>query len=590
MTESQSPSVASNKPISKTRTDDSGALPRPDRSIVLVGLMGAGKTTIGRRLAQKLGLGFVDADVEIERAAGESIPEIFERHGEAAFREGERRVIARLLEGERRVLATGGGAFMDESTRALIAEQGISIWLHAELDVLMRRVARRNNRPLLKQGDPRATMERLIAERYPVYATADIKVESIEGPHETVVDDVLALLDTYCRSAADNAPETGKRHRDTKMSDNSSIKTVRVDLAERSYDILVGPDLIANAGTHLKPLLRRARVAIVTDETVAGFHLAALTASLDAQAIRHDEIILPPGEATKCFSALQHLTEWLLETGIERGDLVIALGGGVIGDLTGFAAAITRRGVDFAQIPTTLLSQVDSSVGGKTGINTAQGKNLVGAFYQPRLVLADTGALETLPMRELLAGYAEVVKYGLINDRPFFDWLETNLDAIKAGDVATRTYAIVKSCEAKANIVAMDERESNVRALLNLGHTFGHALEAATGFSQKLVHGEGVAIGMALAFDLSARLGLCSGQDATRLRHHLERAGLPNKLADIEGPLPDADGLIALMGQDKKVVDGKLTFILARGIGEAFITHDVDPAVLRDMLSHRKTA
>lgn len=368
------------------------------------------------------------------------------------------------------------------------------------------------------------------------------------------------------------------------------VKTVRVELADRGYDILVGPKLIAHAGEHLKPLLRRARVAIVTDETVASFHLKTLEASLDAAGIRHEAIVMPPGEATKRFSELQRLTEWLLETGVERGDLVIALGGGVIGDLTGFAASITRRGVDFAQIPTTLLSQVDSSVGGKTGINTPQGKNLVGAFYQPRLVLADTSALETLPMRELMAGYAEVVKYGLINDRPFFDWLEANLDAIKAGDVAARTHAIVKSCEAKAHIVAMDERESNVRALLNLGHTFGHALEAATGFSDRLVHGEGVAVGMALAFDLSVRLGLCPGQDALRLRRHLERAGLPNKLADVPGTLPDADGLIALMGQDKKVVDGKLTFILARGIGEAFITRDVDAAELRALLKERETA
>ncbi|MGB5950445.1 MAG: 3-dehydroquinate synthase [Parvibaculum sp.] len=368
------------------------------------------------------------------------------------------------------------------------------------------------------------------------------------------------------------------------------VKTVRVALGERAYDIHVGPKLIARAGEFLKPLLRRARVAIVTDETVARFHLPALVRGLDTAGIAHDAIVLPPGEGTKCFAQLQHLTEWLLEKGVERGDLVIALGGGVIGDLTGFAASITRRGVDFAQIPTTLLSQVDSSVGGKTGINTPQGKNLVGAFYQPRVVLADTSALETLPMRELLAGYAEVVKYGLINDRPFFDWLEANVERIKAGDVAARTHAIVKSCEAKAAIVAADERESNVRALLNLGHTFGHALEAATGFSDRLVHGEGVAVGMALAFDLSARLGLCSGQDVIRVRRHLEKAGLPKSLADVPGALPDADELISLMGQDKKVVDGKLTFILARGIGEAFITRDVDPAALRTLLREREAA
>jgi len=370
----------------------------------------------------------------------------------------------------------------------------------------------------------------------------------------------------------------------------SEVKKVHVELGERGYDIHVGPGLIAHAGEYLKPLLRRDRVAIVTDETVARHHLPTLTASLDASGIAHDEIILPPGEGTKSFAQLEKLTEWLLETGVERGDLVIALGGGVIGDLTGFAASILRRGVDFAQIPTTLLSQVDSSVGGKTGINTRQGKNLAGAFHQPRIVLVDTDALKTLPMRDLLAGYAEVVKYGLINDRDFFDWLEANVDAIKEGDDAARTYAIVKSCEAKAAIVAADERESNVRALLNLGHTFGHALEAATGFSNKLVHGEGVAVGMALAFDYSVRLGLCPSQDAVRVHRHLERVGLPCRLADVPGPLPDADGLIALMAQDKKVVDGKLTFILVRGIGEAFITRDAEPGALRALLGEREAA
>ncbi|MEP0709727.1 3-dehydroquinate synthase [Parvibaculum sp.] len=369
-----------------------------------------------------------------------------------------------------------------------------------------------------------------------------------------------------------------------------TTRKVTVELGDRAYDILVGSGLIANAGNHLKPLLRRQRVAIVTDEIVAGLHLPELERSLDGAGIRHSAIRLAPGESTKSFAELEKLTEWLLGEGIERGDLVIALGGGVIGDLTGFAAAILRRGVDFAQIPTTLLSQVDSSVGGKTGINTKQGKNLAGAFHQPRLVLADTDALATLPMREFLAGYAEVVKYGLIGDRDFFDWLEANLDRLKEGDVEARIHAIVKSCEAKAATVAADEREGGVRALLNLGHTFGHALEAATGFSSRLVHGEGVAVGMALAFDLSVRLGLCSGQDAERVRNHLARAGLPSRLADVPGTLPDADGLIALMGQDKKVVDGKLTFILARGIGEAFITRDVDTDALRALLREREPA
>ena len=371
---------------------------------------------------------------------------------------------------------------------------------------------------------------------------------------------------------------------------SNAIRKVPVNLGDRSYDILVSPSVIREAGSHLKPLLRRMRVAIVTDETVASLHLPTLQQSLDGSGIRHSALILSPGEGTKSFAELERLTEWLLAEEIERGDLVIALGGGVIGDLTGFAAAILRRGVDFAQIPTTLLSQVDSSVGGKTGINTRHGKNLAGAFHQPRIVLADTEALATLPMREFLAGYAEVAKYGLIGDRDFFDWLEANINRLKEGDVETRIHAIVKSCEAKAATVAADEREGGIRALLNLGHTFGHALEAATGFSSRLVHGEGVAVGMVLAFQLSAMLGLCPSQDAVRVRNHLASAGLPTSLDDIPGTLPDADGLIALMGQDKKVVDGKLTFILARGIGDAFITRDVDIAVLRTLLSEKKAA
>lgn len=367
-------------------------------------------------------------------------------------------------------------------------------------------------------------------------------------------------------------------------------KTVHVALDKRSYDIHVGSGLIAEAGSHLKPLLRRARTAIITDETVARLHLPTLQKSLEAASIRHDTLALPAGEGTKNFANLERVTGWLLDQGIERGDLVIALGGGVIGDLTGFAAAIARRGMDFAQIPTTLLSQVDSSVGGKTGINTPQGKNLAGAFHQPRLVLADLSALETLPRRDFLAGYAEVVKYGLINDRPFFDWLDENLDKLLQGDETARLYAVEKSCRAKADIVAKDERESNVRALLNLGHTFGHAIEAATGFSDRLVHGEGVAIGMSLAFELSHKLGLCPAQDVIRMQRHLQRAGLPWRLADVTGGLPGPDELISLMGQDKKVVDGALTFILARGIGEAFITRDVPLDKLRDLLAQKENS
>ncbi len=361
-------------------------------------------------------------------------------------------------------------------------------------------------------------------------------------------------------------------------------RKVRVDLPGRAYDILIGAGLIDDAGAALAPLLRRARVAIVTDETVAARHLPRLAAALDRAGIAHQALILPAGEKTKGWDGLIRTVEWLLEARVERGDLVLGFGGGVIGDLTGFAAAVVRRGVRFAQLPTTLLAQVDSSVGGKTGINTAQGKNLVGAFHQPALVIADTGLLSTLPERDFLAGYAEVVKYGLLGDAAFFDWLEAMGPALKAGDAAARVHAVTRSCEMKAGIVMRDETEQGERALLNLGHTFGHALEAATGYSARLLHGEGVSIGCALAFDLSARLGLCAQETPSRVRAHFRAMGLRTDLADIPGDLPDAAALLALMGQDKKVVDGTLTFILARGIGAAFVTRDVPAEAVRSLL------
>lgn len=376
----------------------------------------------------------------------------------------------------------------------------------------------------------------------------------------------------------------------TSLTQESRREKVTVDLGTRSYDIFVGQGLIKEAATYVAPILKRARVVVVTDENVANHHLATLQKSFADNSIACTPFILPPGEKTKNFDQLQNLLSGLMDAGVERGDLVIALGGGVIGDLTGFAASILRRGVDFAQIPTTLLSQVDSSVGGKTGINVPQGKNLVGAFHQPRLVLADTDTLATLPERQFRAGYAEVVKYGLINDLTFFNALEADLTKILEGDVAARTRAIVKSCHAKAKVVAADEHEGGVRALLNLGHTFGHALEAATGFSDRLVHGEGVSIGMVMAFDLSVRLDLCSGQDAIRAAQHLKNAGLPTRLSDIPGDLPDAARLVELMAQDKKVVDGTLTFILARGIGEAFITRDVATNDLLTFMIDQETA
>ena len=350
---------------------------------------------------------------------------------------------------------------------------------------------------------------------------------------------------------------------------------VPVELGERSYEVRIGPGLIDCAGAEIAPLLRRKRVAVVTDETVAGLHLARLTVALEAEGIAVAALALPPGEATKGWPQLARTAEWLLEQKVERRDVVVAFGGGVIGDLVGFAAAVLRRGVRFVQLPTTLLAQVDSSVGGKTGINTAEGKNLVGAFHQPSLVLADTAVLDTLPARDFLSGYGEVVKYGLLGDAGFFDWLEGAGPALAAGDAAARLRAVTRSVEMKAGIVARDETEEGERALLNLGHTFCHALEKATGYSDRLLHGEGVAIGCALAFELSSRLGLCSQEDPSRVRAHLRAMGMKVDMSDIPGDLPGAEALLALMAQDKKVIDGRLRFILARGIGQAFVAEDV---------------
>ncbi len=366
---------------------------------------------------------------------------------------------------------------------------------------------------------------------------------------------------------------------------------VHVPLGARAYDVHVAPGLVARAGGLIAPLLRRPRVAVVTDEAVGALHLEALRAGLAAAGIKMASLALPPGEATKCWAQLERTTEWLLEAQIERNDVVIALGGGVIGDLVGFAAAILRRGVRFVQMPTSLLAQVDSSVGGKTGINSAKGKNLIGAFHQPSLVLADTDLLATLKPRDFLAGYGEVVKYGLLGDAGFFDWLEWQGPAMAAGDMPARIQAVARSVQMKADIVVRDETEQGDRALLNLGHTFCHALEAATGYSNRLLHGEGVAIGCALAFELSARLGLCPQETPSRVRAHLRDMNMKVDLSDIEGDLPDAQGLLALMAQDKKVQDGRLHFILARGIGEAFVTSDVPQdavlSVLRDALAAR---
>lgn len=373
-------------------------------------------------------------------------------------------------------------------------------------------------------------------------------------------------------------------------ADRSSPAKVHLNLGARSYDILIGRGLLETTGERLKNLGIARQVFVLTDRNVADYHLKTLKLSLEKAGIAHYEIILPPGEQTKSFENLQKILNEILKHKPERKSAIVALGGGVIGDLAGFAASILLRGVPFVQIPTTLLSMVDSSVGGKTGINTTHGKNLIGSFYQPKLVLADIGLLDTLPKREFLSGYAEVVKYGFINDRPFFDWLKTKEEVIRSARILVpeESESLIKmiktSCEAKAAVVADDERESGARALLNLGHTLGHALELETGYSSELLHGEGVAIGMVLAFQLSAKLGLCHAKDVTEVEKHLAAVGLRTTPKQIQKPM-EAKALLSHMAGDKKVKDGKLVFILAKAIGQAFIAENIRTADVEALLN-----
>lgn len=541
--------------------------PLPDalagRSIVLVGLMGAGKTSIGRRLAARLGLPFRDADAEIEMAAGCTIPELFSRYGEGDFRDGERRVIRRLLSGDPMVLAFGGGAFMDAETRAVVRAEAVSVWLRCPLETLVRRVAGRDNRPLLSGGNPRDVLRRLMDMRYPVYAEADVVVDcNDESPDATTGRVMNALL----------AWQTPRR--------------LSVVLPSTTYDVVIGDDLLARAGSLLAPRMEQKRAVVVTDEVVARLHLPALLRGLGETGIATSQIVVPSGEASKNLDTWRDVVDQLLEARVERRTTVIALGGGVVGDLAGFAAATTLRGLPFVQMPTTLLSQVDSSVGGKTGVNTPRGKNLVGAFYQPRMVLADTGTLATLPPRELRAGYAEIAKAGLIGDAAFFEWCEANGAGVVGGDREAQAEAILRACAFKAAVVGDDEREekpNDGRALLNLGHTFGHALEAEYGYTGGLLHGEGVAIGLGLAFRLSARLGHCAAADAERVVSHVAALGMPAELRLLNRQF-SAETLVGHMRRDKKVRDGALKFVLVRGIGQAFTATDVPMEAVTELL------
>jgi shikimate kinase/3-dehydroquinate synthase len=471
-------------------------------------------------------------------------------------------VIRRLLSGAPVVLATGGGAFMDPETRAAIRDSGISVWLRCPLPVLVRRVGARNNRPLLADGNPAEILQRLRLMRDPIYAEADVVVDCGEESPDATTGRVLNALLSW-----------------------SPPRRLTVALPSARYDVVVGEGLLARAGALLAPVLPQKRAVIVTDATVARLYLETLRAALGETGIETNTIAVPAGETSKNLDTYVSVVDELLGFGVERRTAVIALGGGVVGDLAGFAAATTLRGLPFVQMPTTLLAQVDSSVGGKTGVNTPRGKNLVGAFHQPLMVLADTASLATLPARELRAGYAEIAKAGLIADAAFFAWCEQHGPAVVAGDREAQAEAILRACAFKARVVGDDEREqkpADGRALLNLGHTFAHALEAEIGYGN-ILHGEAVAVGLGLAFRLSARLGFCAEADAARVVSHIDSVGLPAELPVLNRRL-SAARLIAHMRRDKKARDRQMTFVLARGIGQAFTSRDVPESAVLDLL------
>lgn len=535
---------------------------RPSGNIILVGMMGSGKTTVGRLLAKKLGKTFIDSDEEILKRTGVTIQHIFDVEGEAGFRMREAGVVQELLLRNDVVLATGGGAILNAQNRSMMRENGTVVYLKSGVHDLWQRTRHDRSRPLLQTADPRARLNELFEQRNPLYTeTADIVIHTGKQNVQILLSALLRKINT------NNYPTQAPKN----------MQTLKVGLAERSYPIHIGSCLLNRADLFL-PFLSHKRAAIVSNTTVAPLYLEQLSKLLENNGVKVISIILPDGEKYKNIETLNLIYDALLSHRCERNTPLIALGGGVIGDMTGYAAATYLRGVPFIQIPTTLLSQVDSSVGGKTGINHPLGKNMIGAFYQPKLVIADIATLNTLPDQELRAGLAEVIKYGLIRDLPFLEWLEANMENLLARDTVALQYAIARSCENKAEVVGNDELESGERALLNLGHTFGHAIENGMGYGVWL-HGEAVAAGTIMATDLSQRLGWISEQDAIRVRQLFERAGLP-----VVAPHLGTDQYLHLMGLDKKIIDGQMRFVLLRALGHAVISSAVPVELLRDTL------
>ncbi|WP_343584044.1 bifunctional shikimate kinase/3-dehydroquinate synthase AroKB [Herbaspirillum sp.] len=573
-------------------------------SIFLVGLMGAGKTTIGRALAKKLGKRFVDSDHEIEARTGASIPVIFEIEGEESFRRREAEVIRDLSSQPDIVLATGGGAVLRAENRENLKRRGTVIYLRASVSQILQRTGRDKSRPLLQTADPRRKLEELSRQREPLYReVADFIVETNRPNVQFLVQTIMSHLElspkhveTDCAAADTMVVErasaamvtsesgmafaasasvttySGSGHLQNASPMNQANPasaapiTLEVDLGERSYPILIGRGLLDDPAL-LPQFVKGRRAAIVTNDKVGPLYLDKVSRALRAAGKQVTEIVLPDGEEHKNWSSLMRIFDALLTEKCDRKTTLVALGGGVIGDLTGFAAASYMRGVPFVQVPTTLLSQVDSSVGGKTGINHPLGKNMIGAFYQPQAVIADTGTLHTLPARELSAGIAEVIKHGAIIDAPFFDWIEANMGKLVAKDDAALAYAIRRSCEIKADVVRQDEREGGLRAILNFGHTFGHAIENGLGYGEWL-HGEAVGCGMVMAADLSLRLGYIDAAARERLRAVTAAAGLPTVAPDL-----GAGRWLELMEVDKKNEGGQIKFILIKPLGSPLITN-----------------
>lgn len=520
--------------------------------------MGSGKTTVGRALAKKLNKRFIDTDHEIEARTGVSIPVIFEVEGEASFRQREAEVVRDLTAQDGVVLATGGGAILDEASRRFLHERGTVIYLRAGINSILQRTRHDKNRPLLRTADPRKKLEELEAQREPLYQQiAHLVIETGRPNVQFLVQSILTQLALI--------PGALSSENILLMQQQASVQTLRVELGERSYPIAIGATLLASSDV-LRQHIKGQRVAIVTNTVVAPLYLAALEERLRALGKQLISIVLPDGEEHKTWASLMLIFDALLAAKCDRKITLLALGGGVIGDMTGFAAASYMRGVPFVQIPTTLLSQVDSSVGGKTGINHPLGKNMIGAFYQPQAVIADTATLNTLPDRELSAGLAEVIKHGAIIDAAFFEWIETHIVQLRNKDPESLAYAISRSCEIKADVVRQDEREGGLRAILNFGHTFAHAIESGLGYG-KWLHGEAVGCGMVMAADLSCRMGYIDYVSKVRVQKLVEAAGLPSVAPD----LGEARWL-ELMEVDKKNENGQIKFILLKPLGAPIIT------------------